>query len=72
MGTHKWTPPQEGEPESKERKGKMYKLCANHKGWVVHDPEDCNFDVKERLKIEIWQRSPTCLNTRSRRTPTRK
>ena len=51
-GTHKWRgiPPSEGEPKSKEWKGKTYNWCAKHKGWVIHDPKDCQFDVNERIK----------------------
>ena len=53
-GTHKWRgiPPSEGEPNSKEWKGKTYNWCVKHKGWVIHDPKDCKFDVNERIKRE--------------------
>ena len=43
-------PPGEGKPQSKDWKGKTYNWCAKHKGWVIHDPKDCQFDVKDRLK----------------------
>ena len=45
-------PPDEGEPESMEWKGKTCNWCAKHKVWVIQNPKDCHFDVKERLNGE--------------------
>ena len=34
-------PPAEGEPESKEMKGRLYHWCIGHQAWTLHKPSDC-------------------------------
>ena len=49
-GTHAWKmePPKDGEPTTKQWKGRDYNWCPNHKAWVQHDPTQCDFDPKKR------------------------
>ena len=37
--------PKDGEPKTKQVRGKKYHWCPKHNRWVVHDPKDCKLKV---------------------------